>query len=513
MAQELTPAGSSHPAYTYTTQPESKEARDTTRQLFFTIFKWRRLILGAFLAFTLAAAVAMFLKPPVRTATAKVLLKTDRMPLQISGLSNQTGRMLYSPQVLQSEVEMIKSRDVLLPVAKKLLTAEGKPEKDLAPETVESKISSLAMNTVPAALPDTNVIQVTHFAPTAEQAEKTLGMMLDEYLEQQAAIQSGSAKLISFYEQEKERTGSELRSAEEQFKKWQESTNILSSDQQVHNHLSLLADREATLQRSQAEMEATKAKIVSLRKQLNGQPERSITSREQVRNPLVTKLKTDWVTAELALRDLLQRFTDKDRRVQEKKEQIALIKSELAAAEKEGDVIGRETTDLNPLREALQKELAAAQALLTSQASQIEAVREQVRDATGALNPLREKKVEGDRLSRTVELQKDAFMLYGKKLEEARIAAGLGKEQLANVALIEKPHATLQTDFFRRILMLIASGLLGLMLGIASAFGIEFMNNSFRTQDDVEHYLGLPVLAAIPDLRDRPATTGLLTPP
>jgi uncharacterized protein involved in exopolysaccharide biosynthesis len=508
MPQEITATGSFYPAYPL--QPESKESRDATKQLFFAIFKWQRLILGFFLAFTVAAAVAMFLKPPVRTATAKILLKTDRMPLQISGLSNLTGRMLYSPQVLQSEVEMIKSRDVLLPVAKKLLIAQGKTEKELTPEDIESKILALAINTVPAALPDTNVIQVTHFAPSAEEAENILRMMLDEYLDQEGAIQSGSAKLIMFYEQEKERAGSDLRAAEEQFKKWQESTNILSSDQQILNHLSLLAEREGALQRSAAEMEATKAKITSLRNQLYAQPERSVTSREQVRNPLITKLKTDLVTAELAVQDLLQRLTEKDRRVQEKREQIALIKTELAAAEKEGDVIGAETTALNPLREILQKELAAAQALLTSQVSQLEALRKQVREATSALNPLRDKKVEGDRLARVVELQKDAFMLYGKKLEEARIGAGLGKEQLANVAVIEKPHALLGTDLLKRILMVIAAALLGTVLGITIAFGLEFLNNSFRTQDDVEHYLGVPVLAAIPALRDHPlAAEGL----
>ena len=96
-------------------------------------------------------------------------------------------------------------------------------------------------------------------------------------------------------------------------------------------------------------------------------------------------------------------------------------------------------------------------------------------------------------------------------MEEARIAAGLGKEQLANVAVIEKPHALLGTDLLKRILMVVAAGLLGTVLGIAIAFGLEFLNNSFRTQDDVEHYLGLPVLAAIPDLRNPPVAGGLLT--
>ena len=55
---------------------------------------------------------------------------------------------------------------------------------------------------------------------------------------------------------------------------------------------------------------------------------------------------------------------------------------------------------------------------------------------------MREKKVKIDELSRLVELHKDAFMLYGKKLEEGRIATGLGKEQLANVAAHRTRSAT-----------------------------------------------------------------------
>jgi capsular polysaccharide biosynthesis protein len=53
-------------------------------------------------------------------------------------------------------------------------------------------------------------------------------------------------------------------------------------------------------------------------------------------------------------------------------------------------------------------------------------------------------------------------------------------------------------------LMVLLAAFVGLTLGLAIAFGFEFFNNSLRTQDDAEHYLGLPVLAAIPDLRERP---------
>jgi hypothetical protein len=41
-------------------------------------------------------------------ASAKILLKGDRIPLQISGLVSQSARVAHSPQVLQSEAELTR---------------------------------------------------------------------------------------------------------------------------------------------------------------------------------------------------------------------------------------------------------------------------------------------------------------------------------------------------------------------------------------------------------------------
>jgi capsular polysaccharide biosynthesis protein len=95
-------------------------------------------------------------------------------------------------------------------------------------------------------------------------------------------------------------------------------------------------------------------------------------------------------------------------------------------------------------------------------------------------------------------------MLYGKKLEEGRIATGLGKEMLANVAIIGPPHAASGTDLNKRIILVLFAAFVGAALGAGIAFGIEFIRNVLRTRQDVEYYLGLPVLAAVPELPPRP---------
>jgi uncharacterized protein involved in exopolysaccharide biosynthesis len=475
-----------------------------TKQFFFVIFKWQRLILSLFLAFTVAALAAMYLRPPVRAATAKIMLKADRTPLMIAGLSNLSSRFAFAPQIMQTEVEMIRGREVLLPVAKKLFSINGREEKGLQDSEIEAMLSSLSSNTVAVAVPETNVIQVTHFAQTSEGAERNLSLITDQYLERQADIQSGSFKLLKFYEQEKERVGTQLREAEDKLKEWQGKNQTVSIDEQISTQIKSLADRENALQQTEAQLEVTRAKIAVLRSQLSQLPEREVMSRTQVRNPAATKLQSDLVAAEVALQDLLLRYTEKDRRVHEKRKQIAILKKELADAEKE-EIVGSETIGLNPMRRSLEQELAAAHSSLSSLASQKEAVTKHIRENSAALASLREKKVDIDRLSREVDLHRNAFMLYGKQFEEARVATGLGKEQLGNIALIERPHAVPFTkDFQKRIGLVFLAAFVGLALGMAIAFGFEFFNNSLRTQEDVEHYLGVPVLAAIPDLPNRP---------
>ncbi len=430
------------------------ESRGLVRQILFVIFKWKRLILGLCLTFTVASAIAMLVKPAVRTATAKILFKADRMPLQISGLSSQTSRVPYIPQILQSEIELLMSREVLRLVAGKLLTKGGRAEKDIDPEEIEDKIVSLRKNTVAAALPDTNIIQVTFFASTFEDAEKTLRMIVDEYMEHHAMAYSGSKKLLEFYETESKRVAADLRQAEDALKKAQEEENIASVDAQISNQIQMLADRRRALQQVEADAQ---------------------TIRE--RDSLITKIKGDLVTAEIALQDLLQRYTESDRRVREKREQIALIKRQLAGAER---------------------------VVLSSLDAQRRTVTRQINEISGGLGRLRDRKVDIDRVAREVELRRSSFMLYGKNLEEARIAARLDKEQLSDIALIEQPHATLDSGLLKEAGVVLLASMVGLILGLAVAFGMEFFSNALRTQEDVEHYLGLPVLAAVPDLRRHP---------
>ena len=214
----------------------------------------------------------------------------------------------------------------------------------------------------------------------AKKPRELSGLIIDEYIETQAAIQSGSNRLLKFYEQEKQRVETDLRQAEDQLNQWQGKNRTVSIVQEITTQIDLLEHRTKRVPASGRLAARDKSKTGMVRSQLNAQPERLLTGQDQMRNPLAFKLKEQLLTAEVAVQDLLGRFTEKHRAVVEKREQIALLKKELAAVQE--NIIGRETTALNPLKENLKQQFSEAQAHLSSLTSQKETLQKQVDEAS-----------------------------------------------------------------------------------------------------------------------------------
>jgi uncharacterized protein involved in exopolysaccharide biosynthesis len=517
--------------------------RQPLHQLLFVIFKWRRLILGLAVAFTLAAAIAMVLKPLTVVAVAKILLKPDRIALKLTDLTPEWSRLPHWPQMLQSEVQLMKAPEVATAAARELLREAAAPEGPVTAADIAEKATELADDLVAVPVPDTNLIQLSYAARTGDEAVKVLGLIVEQYLRQHARANSGSQELLKFYETEAERVRRGLQGAEDDLKAWQEGQQVVNVATEIGDLLSSLSDRQKTLRQTTAQIDATTARIASLDQMRRGEPARRVTLQEQIRNPLLTKLEADVAAAEVAardldkhplvqklrgdlsaaevaLQDLRQRYTDEDRHVREKKEQVAfllrqltttqreaeaetqarlaVLRRELASAQRQAEITGRQTSEFNVLRDDLDKALAMARSELTALTAQKTVLAGQIDDLSRTLGGMRAKKVEVDRRQREIDTRRDAFVLYGKKLEEARIAAGLERRDLATVAVVEQAHVEGGSDLRRRALLVLAAAVVGLALGMATAFGLEFMSDSLRTAGDVEHYLGVPVLAALP---------------
>src|SRR5262249_39285635 len=84
--------------------------KDTPRHVLYVLFKHKRLIILTFLLISFPALVMLFLRPTLYEGKAKVFIKPTRAYMNLTGVVSDS--LVPSPDVLNSEIQIIKSREV-----------------------------------------------------------------------------------------------------------------------------------------------------------------------------------------------------------------------------------------------------------------------------------------------------------------------------------------------------------------------------------------------------------------
>ncbi len=112
--------------------------------------------------------------------------------------------------------------------------------------------------------------------------------------------------------------------------------------------------------------------------------------------------------------------------------------------------------------------------------------------------------MEYEKLKREYE-QNKAF--YEEMLARSKEADISGTVAMNNIRIIDearKPEAPVSPNVPRTVLLSIV---LGLMLGVGLVFGLDYMDQSFRSPEAVERHTGLEVFAVVPAYDDKPGPT------
>ena len=83
--------------------------------------------------------------------------------------------------------------------------------------------------------------------------------------------------------------------------------------------------------------------------------------------------------------------------------------------------------------------------------------------------------------------------------KEARISQAMDEQKLVNVDIVQRPALPLPRADTQRV-SVVLSIIAGLVVGLAGAFGREYLSRSLRSEGDVGRHLGLPMLASIGEI-------------
>jgi uncharacterized protein involved in exopolysaccharide biosynthesis len=212
-------------------------------------------------------------------------------------------------------------------------------------------------------------------------------------------------------------------------------------------------------------------------------------------NPqLMGQLKFTLLNLELKRTELLQKFEPTYRLVQEVDTQLEQTRAAIQAAEK--SQLREETTNRNPTYEWVDSELARTRSELAAEQARAEALSRTLRSYEEEASKLDQKEAVEQDLLRDKKAQEDNYLLYQRKQEEARISNALDRSRIVNVAVAEAA-AVPALPSRSRGLILLAGLLAAIAVSVAALATAEYLNPSFRTSEDVQESLDVPVLASV----------------
>jgi uncharacterized protein involved in exopolysaccharide biosynthesis len=469
-------------------------------------YRWAALLTFGCL-FGAAIAAAAIMKPEYE-ATAKVLVKRERMDpvMTAAAAAPSQDRADVTEDELNSEVELLKSRDLLQQVVRDSgLAAAARPGTAVAgtdrsePETsaaISRAVLELEGNLQIGAIRKSTVIELRYRSADPEQAATVLSTLARLYVEKHLAVHRPVGAYEFFSEQTRtfavDREAAEARLAE--FGRQEE---IVSPLAERDSALRTLAELEASLLRTQAEIAEAERRLETLDGQIASTPIRQTTQiRTAKDDERIRDLKATLFNLELRRADLLRKFTADYPPLEEVTQEIAQTQAALSDAERTD--VTAETTDQNPTHQWLRDERARAATGREALEAREQALARAVDEYRARAQHLDEARVRHDALQRALKTAQDNYDLYQRKQEEARISDALDRTRVANVVLTEAPMVPTVPSNSRRLALLMLGFVVALVGGTLVALLLHHLNPYFRSDDEVVSYLGVPVLATLP---------------
>ncbi len=152
------------------------------------------------------------------------------------------------------------------------------------------------------------------------------------------------------------------------------------------------------------------------------------------------------------------------------------------------------------LRDEIQKEILNMKAKRSLLLTRENVLQKTIADFENEALEINKKELKYVIYQRNMETTQKLYNALLSKLKESNISSNIDVSNIRITEMATTPIAPIRPDKRRNILLGIAFGILA---GIGLAFFQEYLDQTIRTEEDIQRFLGLPVLTVVPKA-DRP---------
>ena len=459
-------------------QPEQELELDL-RQLWSALLRRKWVIALLFVAAVVAAYFASNAMTPVYEATTTVLVKGDSSPLQLPIFEGMSGT---GQTQMQTSLEIFKSRTLALQTAKRL----GFDWDEHTPEFRAFR-SGISVSPVTAA----NMIRISVQETDPEQAARIANALVDAFVEQSRLMNSRDLRgAREFVEEQLIRFEADLEAAEEALVRYQQAAEIVTPSGETAAVLQSITSLETARAEAMVSRETARKRLEVLQGGALAEETRTAVSGAVVaENPLISGMRSQLVNLEAQLAAAREQYTDRHPTIVSLTAQIAQLRTEL------NEQIARlETSDTDT---RLSQEIISLQAEIVAHEATIDALDQLIADREALLGGLPEKELRLTRLIRNAKVTEEIYIMLLQRYQEMRISEAM---ETATITVLDPAITPTSPIKPRKMLNMAIAGFLGLFVGVGAAFLLEYVDTTFKQPDELESYLGLPLLGRAPTM-------------
>lgn len=438
------------------------------------VWQARWTVLAVFVLIVGLTAAWTFLQTPIYRATATIEVQSKAQQISVgqdvSGLGVGGYGWLAEEKYHNTQVEIIRSRDVAARVAN-MLDLANHPQFSLVADPIDVFRSRIQV--VPRR--ETGLIEISMLGANAAEITEWVNAVAEQYVDRNfERAQSNMDEAFEAVQSQMDDLRAQLAVAQEKRFRTLEESDIVSSEYKAQIVLEKLKVYDGELTR--ANIEAS---------QLKDTLDRILALQQRGADLMsVPELASDQ-----DLKELNRSKVQLERRLEATKVDLRPGHPDYEKTESElAKVLERMRDRVSVILGTLQNKYEGTLEYETYLRVQISAAEELSVDVAKASS-------EYDLRKTDAETRKQILDMISRTMGEVQLGAQLLTNNVSVLDAATEPRYPIRP---RKKLNLLIGAMLGMFFGLSTAFFLDYLDNTFRTPDDIEKYLNLAVLAVVP---------------